>query len=671
MSKTNLEAPPRVDFRLPGDTGASVHDSEVRFRALVTTTSTAVYRMSPDWQEMRELTGQGFLEDTAQPNLNWIEKYIEPEDRARVLRAIAKAIAERSTFELEHRVRFSDGSLGWTLSRAVPILDAAGNVVEWFGAASDVTQKHNAVTRLRESEAGFKAIADTAPQLVWVTDTEGRLVFFNQRWSEYFGSAGEPENLRLFAAACIHPEDLESTLAAFDQARSSGCVFEAEHRLRGRDGNYRWFMARANPYVDEETGDILRWYGISLDVHERHNAESTLRTFNERLEVKVQASSRDLQAAEAQVRQMQKLEAIGQLTGGVAHDFNNLLTIIRNSAELLRRKALPADKQQRYLDAILDTADRAATLTAQLLAFARRQALKPAVFAVGERIEQIADMLRRTVGPRTRIVVRTPPGEYFVEADLNQFETALVNLVINARDAMHGDGVVTISLEEATTAPLQDGGAGSVEQVCIAVTDEGHGIAPEDIERVFEPFFTTKEVGKGTGLGLSQVYGFVRQSGGDVSVTSEPGRGSTFLVTLPRVGAPATSQADPATALVQPSKGRILVVEDNPQVGEFTVRLLDDMGYQACLASDAGVALSILEERREQIDLVLSDIVMPGMTGIELARIIGERWPDLPLVLTSGYSQAFAGEAQHGFELLKKPYSFNELLRALGRALKR
>lgn len=638
--------------------GSALLDSELRLRLLASASSTAIYRMSPDWQAMYQLSGEGFLQDATQPDPQWIETYIPPQDRPKVLAAIAKAIAERAIFELEHRVWLPDGRFGWTLSRAVPVFDDHGEISEWFGAAVDVTQQHEMMARLRESEAAFKTIADTVPQLVWVTDQNGRFEFFNQRWHDYFGETGQQEAFHWYAETCVHPDDITTVEQGFAQARASGQVFESEHRLRHHDGSYRWFMVRAQPYRDPESGALLRWYGSAVDVHDRHDAEQQLRTFNEALEVQVQTGSRDLQAAEAQMRQMQKLEAIGLLTGGVAHDFNNLLTVIRNAAELMRRKPLPTERQQRYLDAILDTTDRAAKLTSQLLAFARRQALRPEVFPVLHQVEQIAEMLRSIVGAHMQVLVQGPAQPCYIEADLNQFETALVNLVVNARDAMQGQGAITLTIETA------DG------QVTIAVTDDGHGIAAADLERIFDPFYTTKEVGKGTGLGLSQVYGFVHQSGGAISVQSPPGKGTTFTVSLPAVAAPAPVLAATPEATLAKPKGRILVVEDNLQVREFTASLLADMGYATCLANDSVSALALLEAGQPRIDLVLSDVVMPGVSGIELARTIKRRWPDIPLVLTSGYSQVLADDAQPGVELLNKPYSAEQLLRAFEAAIK-
>jgi signal transduction histidine kinase len=406
------------------------------------------------------------------------------------------------------------------------------------------------------------------------------------------------------------------------------------HQPSGRDLRMLDILARQAADLLERTKseEALR------DSEERlRRSEATLRQFNETLETRVQERTNALLEVEGQVRQMQKLDAIGQLTGGVAHDFNNLLTVIRSSAELLRRPTLPEERRVRYLDAISDTADRAAKLKAQLLAFARRQALKPVAFDACERITGLADMLRMVVGSRIHLSVAPCLSNCFVEADAVQFETALVNLSANARDAMGGEGDLAIRAVEVPFLPSLRGN-GPVEGPFIAVTvmDTGSGIAPENLDRIFEPFFTTKAVGKGTGLGLSQVYGFAKQSGGDVGIESRVGKGTAFTLYLPRVDAPAGVDAGDAVEPMIEMRGTILIVEDNPDVGEFAKQLLDDLGFETCLATDGQRALAILEDRSRDFDFVFTDVVMPGISGLEFGRRVRSRWPDLPVVLTSG-----------------------------------
>ena len=403
----------------------------------------------------------------------------------------------------------------------------------------------------------------------------------------------------------------------------------------------------------------------AADILERTIAEEALRQLNETLEVRVEERSRELMASEDQVRQLQKMEAIGQLTGGVAHDFNNLLTIIRSSAELLARRELPRDKQRKYIDAIAETADRAAKLTSQLLAFARRQALKPEVFNAATKVGSVADILRTVVGSRVELMVDPICDSCFVEVDASQFETALVNMAVNARDAMNGEGRIIIAIEAAGSIPARRSHAAAKgDFVKVSVIDNGSGMYPDQLDHIFEPFFTTKEVGKGTGLGLSQVYGFTKQSGGEIDVDSRLGEGTTFSLYLPRTRAPA-SEAVVTSERVVAAEASILIVEDNDRVGEFASHLLGDLGFRTRRAANAQDALAILEREHVEIDIVFSDVIMPGIDGVALGRQIRARWPALTVVLTSGYSHVLADDARHGFALLHKPYSVDELSRVL------
>jgi len=398
----------------------------------------------------------------------------------------------------------------------------------------------------------------------------------------------------------------------------------------------------------------------------QRDTEAQLRGLAEALETHVQERTNALLEAESQVRQLQKLETIGQLTGGVAHDFNNLLTVIRSSAELLRRPTLPEERRVRYLDAIADTADRAAKLTAQLLAFARRQALKPVTFEVCQQVAGIGDMLSTVVGSHVRLVVEQCEAPAYIEADATQFETAILNLAVNARDAMDGNGDLVIRARSVDALPGlrgQDGPPGAF--VAVEVRDTGTGMSADVLERIFEPFFTTKSVGKGTGLGLSQVYGFAKQSGGDIEVASTLGEGSTFTLYLPRVEAPASARPTEAEGPDVDPRGAILIVEDNVEVGEFARQLLEDLGFQPYLVTNGQRALAVLDERAGDFDFVFTDVVMPGISGVELGRRIRNRWPSLPVVLTSGYSQVLADDPHHGFDVLQKPYSVGELGRIL------
>ena len=377
-------------------------------------------------------------------------------------------------------------------------------------------------------------------------------------------------------------------------------------------------------------------------------------------------ASRRREAEEA-LKHGQRLEALGQLTGGVAHDFNNLLTVIRSSVDLLQRPDLAPERRARYIAAISETVNRAAKLTAQLLAFARRQTLKPEVFDVGRCVSSVTDIIRTLTGASIEIVTDIPDDPLYVDADLGQFETALINIAVNARDAMKGEGRLTVTVTTSArlpsaAMPRKDG------YVAVASADSGCGVPKDQFERIFEPFFTTKEVGQGTGLGLSQVFGFAKQSGGEVVVASEVGKGSVFTLYLPRVaGSAAPAPVSGEEALVDGHGLSVLIVEDNHDVGAFAADALRELGYATELRHGMAEALDELKQHADRYDVVFSDVVMPGANGVELAQEIRRLYPDLPVVLTSGYSHVLAQNGTSGFELLQKPYSVEQLSRVLAR----
>lgn len=412
---------------------------------------------------------------------------------------------------------------------------------------------------------------------------------------------------------------------------------------------------------------------------ERARADAAVRAglaelaqLNTTLEERVQERSARLLHIEAALHQSQKLEAIGQLTGGVAHDFNNLLTIIRSSVDFLRMPNLSDVRRERYVNAVSDTVERASKLTGQLLAFARRQPLNPQVFEIGQRIRDIGDMLETITGARINVVVQLPPETCYVRADASQFETALINMALNARDAMEGQGTLLLRLNDTTTLPAIRGHAGSDEPfVAISLTDTGIGISSRMLTQIFEPFFTTKEVGKGTGLGLSQVFGFAKQSGGNVDVVSVLDQGSVFTLYLPRASAQALT--DDASGVCAPAccpdpeaeKPRVLLVEDNLEVGRFAQQIMQDLGYETAWATHAEEALHMIGPQAMAFDAVFSDVVMPGMTGVVMAREMRRRRSDLPIILASGYSEELALDGYDGFEFLPKPYSVEQISQIL------
>ena len=530
----------------------------------------------------------------------------------------------------------------------------------------DVVERVRADAARRESEEQFRVFAQVMPNQVWAASADGNLYWFNDQVYGY--CAAEPGELDGAAwTSVVHPDDLPSAALAWTRSISTGEIYEAQFRIRRYDRTFRWFLVRAEPILGV-SGEVTRWVGSNTDIEDHRRLSDELVHLNETLEQRVAERTNELQLAEDALRQAQKMEAVGQLTGGVAHDFNNLLTVIKSSTDLLKRPDLAEDRRQRYIGAISDTVARAAKLTSQLLAFARRQALKPEVFDVGRSVSAVVDMIGTLTGSRIRVVTKLAEVACFIDADPSQFDTAIVNMAVNARDAMDGEGTLTVTVSAATRVPpMRSHPARIGDFVAVSITDTGSGIPPGDVERIFEPFFTTKGVGQGTGLGLSQVFGFAKQSGGEIGVESTLGEGTTFTLYLPRaIGASIPEQAvEEAEPLADGHGTRILVVEDNIEVGTFATQALEELGYDTTWATNAEYALIELAKDEDRFDVVFSDVVMPGMNGIELAHEIRRRYQDLPVLLASGYSHVLAQNGTYGFELLHKPYSVEQLSRTL------
>jgi PAS domain S-box-containing protein len=480
---------------------------------------------------------------------------------------------------------------------------------------------------LHDSERRLRTLADSIPTLCWSAGADGHINWYNQRWYEYTGTT--PEEMEGWGWTSVHdPDLLPDVLERWRRSIATGERFEMVFPLRGADGVFRPFLTRIQP-VRDAAGVVIGWFGTNTDISLQRDAEEQLRRLADDLEERVEQRTREREQAQDALRQAQKMEAIGQLTGGVAHDFNNLLTVIRGSVDLLRRSDLSEAKRARYTDAIGSTADRAIKLTSQLLAFSRRQALTPEQFDVGESLREVANIVSTLIGSRVELRLELPEEPVFANADRGQFDTAIVNMAINARDAMDGEGVLGIELGPVCAIPaIRRHAPTQGEFIAVSIRDTGSGIAPEDVDRIFEPFFTTKEVGAGTGLGLSQVIGFAKQSGGDVHVTSRPGHGTCFTLYLPRVEPAEATAASVPDGVDTGSAGEglcVLVVEDNEQVGAFATQALRELGYQSVLARNADQALRELAQDCGRFHIVFSDVVMPGMSGIELASRIREQ----------------------------------------------
>lgn len=425
--------------------------------------------------------------------------------------------------------------------------------------------------------------------------------------------------------------------------------FEAEGWRVRKDGTMFWANAIVDPIRDEK-GDLIGYAKITRDITERRDAQAAL------------------EALQQQHAYLQKMDALGQLTGGVAHDFNNLLMVVNGQAELLKKRIAADPLVARAVGAIERATMRGGALTRQLLTFSRRHTMTPVVFGLDERLNGFLEMMASALGASVRLVTMIDPGIWPICVDPNECEVALINVAMNARDAMTTGGVITLTAENMSFVGTETLAKIEGDFVAIRITDTGTGIASDVLERVFEPFFTTKPAEKGTGLGLSQVYGFAHQSGGTVTIESRLAKGTTVTLYLPR-GHETISETGDESDTEAASGGKVLMVEDNPDVAEISVSMLEELGYQVQLVSDAETALATIDETT--FDLVVSDIVMAGeMDGLALARAIRERWPNLPILLVTGYSHV-AQDTGAEFTILKKPFSLAELSRAASRVTTR
>jgi signal transduction histidine kinase/CheY-like chemotaxis protein len=509
----------------------------------------------------------------------------------------------------------------------------------------------------------------------WVWDVPGDRFYADERTSRLFllDPARALEGVPLEEPLqTIHSDDLPVIKAAIARCLESGGNYEQEHRVVRGDGSIRWVSARGRCELDAR-GQPIRFPGVVLDITERKRIEDELHRLNVDLERRVAEAVGERVKAEAALRQAQKMEAVGQLTGGIAHDFNNLLTVISGNLDLVERGAV--DERTRRLTAAAQRAsERAAGLTAQLLAFSRRQMLRPEVLNASDLVREFEGLLRRAVGETIDVDLLADMPLWPCHVDAAQLESALLNLTLNARDAMSDGGTLRIEIRniqvDETAAAAADLAPGPY--VAVAVADTGCGMTAETLERVFEPFFTTKEAGKGTGLGLSMVYGFAKQSGGHVSISTELRRGTTVTLYLPK--AEEMPKADASTFAeieAEPVSGTMLVVEDEAEVLEVALATLADLGYTVLAARSGVEALEVLRTER-RIDVLFSDVVMPhGMSGVALAREATRLRPEIKVLLTSGHAGDMLArlDAVDRFPVLGKPYRRSDLAERLQEVL--
>ena len=533
----------------------------------------------------------------------------------------------------------------------------------------EVTARVAADKALRASEQRFRTLAQAMPDQMWTATADGKLNWFNDRVFVYSGYGLDQLGGDRWGSI-VHPDDLAATYQDWQAALASGEPYQSHFRLRRADGAYRWFRTRGLP-VPNDSGSGNMWVGINTDIQDQYDANEALQRMNDTLELRVAERSAELETAHSALRQSQKLEAVGKLTGGVAHDFNNALQVISGNLQLLRPFVGADPTGRARLNGAIAGVQRGAKLSSQLLAFARKQPLEPVVIDPGSLIRELGDMLRRTTGEQIELATEIGADLWTTLIDPHQLENTLLNLAINARDAMDGAGKLVIEARNASLdardARRQPGVAPG-QYVVLAVSDSGSGMSEEVMQHALEPFFTTKPEGHGTGLGLSMVYGFVTQSGGHLTIDSQVGTGTTVRIYLPRSLAAAEAPALPPPREAIGGSETILVVEDDAQVRATVVALLTDLGYRVLQAPDAQQALAIIESGAA-VDLLFTDVVMPGeLRSPELARRAKLVQPALEVLFTSGYTDngiVHAGRLERGVALLSKPYSREDLARKI------
>ncbi|WP_398473283.1 PAS domain-containing protein [Tardiphaga sp.] len=625
-------------------------------------------RRSPEYLRIHGLPADAINETHEQ----WVAR-VHPEDREATERKFIEAVKSGAReYGVQYRiVRPNDGALRWISVKAIIERDEAGKPLRLVGAHTDVTEEIQAREALLRSEEEARQLAlklaelnatlaqrvrdktrerdriwSVSRDLLMVADYSGAWRTVNPAWTQVLGWS-ESDLLDRTSRWLEHPDDQAKTMAEVEKLASGQQTVRFENRLRHKDGSYRWLSWTAVP--DEEL-----IYCLARDVTEE------------------KAAAERLKATEEALRQSQKMEAVGQLTGGIAHDFNNLLTGIVGSLDLMqtrlgqgRTESLP-----RYIDAAMTSANRAAALTHRLLAFARRQPLVPKPVDANALVASLEDLLRRTIGEKLHLEIAAVSDLWSTLCDPNQLESALLNLAINARDAMPDGGRLSIATRNvhvgtitADTPALTPG-----DYICIAVTDTGTGMTPEVLARAFDPFFTTKPIGQGTGLGLSMIYGFARQSNGHVSIDSRVGLGTTVNLYLPRFEGTASEAVTGSQRDEHRSAGEtVLVVEDEPVVRSVVVEMLQDEGYRVLEAVDGPSGLAALRGE-PVIDLLVTDVGLPGMNGRQLADQARETRPDLKILFITGYAESVAmaeGFLLPGMEMITKPFDLDVLSRRI------
>ena len=661
----------------------ALHRSEMRARLAIEGAELGLWDYDPrsgvlDWDpRIRTLYG---VDPDVTPSLALLLQCIHPDDRERMEAAIREAMVWRpghnGAYVNEYRVVTPDDRERWISTRGLALFED-GACIRFLGIVRDITEERAAQEALRritgdleqqvaERTAERDRIWRLSRDLFAVTGFDGRLRRLNPAWNGLLGydpDALVGSNFRLL----VHPQDQQGITEHLARMKAGEVVERFETRLRRVDGGWRWISWTAAPEGDA-------FYAIGRDITVEREASEALAQRNRELAEQIEERER----VEQTLRQMQRLEAVGQLTSGVAHDFNNLLTVILGNIGFVER----ALKKEGVNGAIRDrighmrtAAERGAKLTGQMLAFSRRQKLEPKPIDLNETVAGMRELLQSTMGGAVRIETVLKRELWPALVDPTQIELIILNLAINARDAMEVGGGLTVETANVTltTQPSRPEEPGPGEYVLLAVSDTGPGMSDEVLAKAFEPFFTTKEIGKGSGLGLAQVYGFAKQSGGGVSIETKLGEGTTVKVYLPRAagmaGGREVDQAPSAGATAEASSERtILVMDDDSAVREVTSAMLRELGYSVIGAGTGGAALDVLRSDR-RVDVLLADYAMPGMNGVDAARAALELRPGLPVLFITGYADLKALRDIGEERIIQKPFRDEELTRKLQTAL--
>ncbi|MFB3305432.1 PAS domain-containing protein [Pseudomonas sp. AMR01] len=607
---------------------------------------------------------------------------VHPEDRGTVARSIKHCITFGTEYAEEYRLLQADGQVRWVFARGRCYKDQQGRPTRFLGAALDLTERKHTEQALRQSQTELQLIINAMPVLIGYVDHEQRFRLNNSAYLEWYGMT--PEELYGKTIREVLGDDVysgrEDKIAAALKGKACSFMTITPHR----DGRPRHALMKYLPRFSSD-GSVNGFYIFVIDETERKLTEEALRHLNENLEERVAQRTQALaeanerlqnemferERAEDALRHAQKMEAVGQLTGGIAHDFNNMLTGIIGSLDLMQRyiAAGRSDEIGRFTDAAVSSAHRAAALTHRLLAFSRRQSLDRRPLDPNQLVVSLEDLFRRTKGAHIGLKVQLGHDIWPVNTDASQLENALLNLVINARDAMPDGGEILIEtansyLDGTDISTLEPVKAG--DYVMLGVCDNGTGMAPKILAKAFDPFFTTKPIGQGTGLGLSMIYGFAQQSGGHVTIQSEPGQGTCVRLYLPRLHGTALESSLPAHSSEVPlalAGEAVVVVEDDPAVRMLVVNVLDELGYTAHQAADARTALPLLESDL-RVDLLVTDVGLPGMNGRQLAEIARQHRPGLRVLFMTGYAEKAAerqGFLEEGMDMVAKPFSIDLL----------